>query len=346
MIGRTVRAEGRGERGRPTIGFLGAGWIGQMRLRSLALSGNAAVCAVADPSGEARYQSEQIVPGVALVEKREELFQFDLDGVVIASPSALHSEDATAALLRGFAVFCEKPLGCSAAQTSAAVTAAKRANRFLVLDFPYRFTAGLARLREIIREGVLGPVYALDLTFHNSYGPDKAWFYNPELSGGGCLIDLGIHLLDAALWVLDYPDAAVVQTDLFQRGIRLQRPVQNTVEDYVTATLTLGTNISARLACSWLLPCGHDAIIQILVHGTHASAEFHNVNGSFYDFRADLYRGRERHELCAPPDDWGGRGIISWARRLANDKSFDPAVESVLRVSELIDAIYGREGAA
>jgi predicted dehydrogenase len=48
-------------------------------------------------------------------------------------------------------------------------------------------------------------VFAVDLVFHNAYGPDKPWFYDPELSGGGCVMDLGVHLVDLALWSLDFP---------------------------------------------------------------------------------------------------------------------------------------------
>ena len=334
------------EHRRPRIGVLGAGWIGRMRLQSLSKSGVADIIVIADPSSTARELVQEIVPGVASVETREQLLQFDLDGVVVASPSALHSEDATVLLLRGFSVFCEKPLGCDVAQNRAALNAARSANRLLALDFAYRFTEGLARIRELVNEGQLGSVYALDLTFHNSYGPDKAWYYNRTLSGGGCLIDLGIHLIDAALWILGSPNAAVAQVELFHHGHRLPRPVRDTVEDYATATLLLGTNVSARLACSWNLPIGRDAFIQVVVHGSDASAEFRNVNGSFYHFRADLYRERDQYQLSAPPDDWGGRGIINWARRIASENSFDPAVESILRVSEVIDVLYGIKCAA
>ena len=58
----------------------------------------------------------------------------------------------------------------------------------------------------------LGRTYAVDLVFHNAYGPDKAWFYDPALSGGGCVMDLGVHLVDLALWALDFPAVTKVSS--------------------------------------------------------------------------------------------------------------------------------------
>ena len=83
------------------------------------------------------------------------------------------------------------------------------------MDLSYRHTTGMQRIRELIRAGELGHVYAVDLVFHNAYGPDKPWFYDVALSGGGCVIDLGIHLVDLALWTLGFPRVRGVASRLF-----------------------------------------------------------------------------------------------------------------------------------
>src|SRR5947199_289519 len=80
------------------------------------------------------------------------------------------------ALKRGAAVFCQKPLGRTAAEARAVIDAARAADRLLCVDLSYRFTDGMRRIRELVRAGALGRVYAVDLVFHNAYGPDKAWF--------------------------------------------------------------------------------------------------------------------------------------------------------------------------
>ena len=140
---------------------------------------------------------------------------------MIATPSALHAAQAQAALERGLSVFCQKPLGRTAAETRAVVETARVTDRLLAVDLSYRWTSGMQRIRELIRAGEFGRVYAADLTFHNAYGPDKPWFYDPAHSGGGCVMDLGVHLVDLALWALDFPEVEDVASQLFAAGARL-----------------------------------------------------------------------------------------------------------------------------
>lgn len=153
-------------------------------------------------------------------------------------------------------------------------------------------------------------------------------------------MDLGIHLVDLALWMLDFPAVEEVSARLFANG----RPLEGTgeVEDYAVATLLLEGGAVARLACSWNLPAGRDAVIGAEFIGTRGSAALHNVNGSFYDFAAERRRGTARETLAEPPDDWGGRAVVAWARRLAADRRFDPEAEWLATVAETMDAIYER----
>ncbi|HZW11380.1 MAG TPA: Gfo/Idh/MocA family oxidoreductase, partial [Phycisphaerales bacterium] len=176
--------------------------------------------------------------------------------------------------------------------------------------------------------------------FHNAYGPDKAWFRDVELAGGGCVIDLGVHLIDLALLVLEWPEIASVESHLYAGGKPLVGGAA--VEDYAIATLSTGAGQSVRLACSWNLHAGQDAVIAATFHGTEGSVGFSNVAGSFYDFRATHDRGTRRRVLCEPPDDWGGRAAVAWAERLASSPRFDPQAELFAASSAVIDRIYHR----
>src|SRR5437764_969188 len=171
--------------------------------------------------------------------------------------------------------------------------------------------------------GAIGRVYAAELVFHNAYGPDKPWFYDPLRSGGGCLIDLGIHLVDLALWTLDFPRVSEVSSRLYSRGARF-RPGNEGVEDYASATLDLAGGASVRIDCSWKLHAGRDAVISATFYGNRGGACFSNVDGSFYDFSAELLRGTRRELIAAPPDAWGGRAILNWVERLAAGGAYDP----------------------
>jgi predicted dehydrogenase len=209
------------------------------------------------------------------------------------------------------------------------------------VDFSYRTLAGASRIRDLIRGGQLGRLYAIDLVFHNAYGPDKPWFYDPRLSGGGCVIDLGVHLADLLLWMLDYPEVMALSSRLMAAGRPLTDPSRQ-IEDYAIAQIDLAGGVTARLACSWRISAGCDAVIAAEFYGTAGGAALRNVGGSFVDFTAERFRGTSRELLAAPPDPWGGRAASEWARRLAVDPGFDPAAERYLDVACLIDAIYGR----
>jgi hypothetical protein len=67
-----------------------------------------------------------------------------------------------------------------------------------------------------------------------------------------------------------------------------------------------------------------------------------NVNGSFYDFRADRFRETSSERLHEPPDDWGGRAAVEWVRQLASGQGYDATADDFVRVAEALDAIYGR----
>jgi len=325
----------------PRLGFLGVGWIGRHRMQAILATGAVDAVAVADPSTEMASEAVKLAPGVRLVSSFEDILDLGVDGVVIATPSAMHAEQSIRALERGASVFCQKPLGRHAAEVQAVVDAARRADRLLCVDLSYRFTEGMRRIREIVRSGELGHVYAVDLVFHNAYGPDKPWFYDPSLSGGGCVMDLGVHLVDLALWTLDNPGVASVSGKLFAGGAPLKNTASQ-VEDYAAATVTLETDAVLQLACSWKLQAGCEAIISATFYGTQGGVSLRNVNGSFYDFVAERYWGTSREVLTSPPDEWGGRAAADWASRLASGERFDPAAQELVTVAHVLDRIYGR----
>jgi len=258
---------------------------------------------------------------------------------VIATPSALHAEQSIQALQGGAAVFCQKPLGRTSAEVRAVVDAARTADRLLAVDLSYRFTQGMERIRQLLASGELGTVYAVELVFHNAYGPDKPWFYNPALSGGGCVMDLGVHLVDLALWSLDFPQVTSVSSKLLAGGNPLSG---NTVEDYAVASLGVDTGAVVRLACSWKLQAGREAEISAAFYGTQGGAALRNVDGSFYDFTAERFSGTSAETLASPPDEWGGRAAADWATRLAAGERYDPSAERLIDVAAVLDRIYGR----
>src|SRR5581483_11386950 len=316
---------------RPRLGFVGLGWIGTHRLVAIVRAGVADVIAIADPDEQSLIGAVPHVPGACCFTNPAQLVDLNLDGIVIATPSAQHAQQSIAALKRHLAVFCQKPLGRNTPEVSAVIDAARSADRLLGVDLSYRYTEALQKIRQLVRQNELGEVFAVDLVFHNAYGPQKPWFYDRQKSGGGCIIDLGIHLVDAALWILDHP-IINVSSRLFHQGERIY-DLADVCEDYAVARIDLANGTAINLTCSWHLHAGRDAIIEASFYGTKGGAAMRNINGSFYDFLAERFNGTSREMLAEPPDAWFGRAAVEWVRRLAINRSFDPEIEKTVAVS-------------
>jgi predicted dehydrogenase len=321
---------------RPLLAFVGLGWIGRHRMEAIRAADLVDIVALADPDPAAVETALALSPEARTGSGLAEVLDLQPDGVIIATPSARHAAETIAALEAGCAVFCQKPLGRSAGEVRQAVETARRVDRLLAVDLSYRETAALRAIAPLAARE-LGRVFAVDATFHNAYGPDKPWFYDRALSGGGCLMDLGVHVLDMALRPLGYPEVTGVEAHLFAQG----RPATTAdVEDYAVATLRLAGGGVIRLACSWKLQAGCDAVISCDFHGTEGGASMRNLDGSFYDFEAYRHHGNRTEQLTAGPDDWGGRAAVNFARRLADGQRFDPAAEELVGLHDCIDRIY------
>ncbi len=326
---------------KPVLAFAGVGWIGRSRLKSVVEKDLATIALITDPSDDCIEQALQIAPGSRTTHNfYDAINDKSIDGVVIATPSAMHMQQTVAALEKGKAVFCQKPLGRDAGEVLSSVNAAKQYNKLLGVDFSYRYTSAFQSILAVIRSGELGQIYAVDLKFHNAYGPDKPWFYNVAQSGGGCVLDLGIHLVDLMLYALDFPLVVDCKSSLFSKGQPLNGG--NKVEDYANVQMELANNISARLACSWNLPAGREAVIEASFYGINGGVSLKNVNGSFYDFEGLRYYGTRTEKLTLPPDDWGGRAIINWVQELSGSAAFNEEATDFIRSAEVVDKIYKR----
>lgn len=321
---------------------MGTGWIGLTRIKSLLEHDICEPVGISDTWAENEHKALEICPDATVYSTIDDVIKSKPDGIVIATPSAFHYEQCMSALSNGIPVFCQKPLSRTAAESKEIIDQARIADRLLGVDLSYRFTDGMQQIYGLAANNELGNIYSADLVFHNAYGPDKDWFYNPKLSGGGCLIDLGIHLVDLALWIMDFPEVNRIHSSLFARGNRIENP-EEVSEDFVSAQVETANGKSISIACSWNLSAGKNAEIKAAFYGTDASAVHRNINGSFYDFETCLCHGTESQIISSPPDDWAGRALIEWTKKLQNSNRFDENVASYEKVAAVIDSIYGRE---
>jgi predicted dehydrogenase len=329
----------------PRLGFVGVGWIGRHRMEAVQRAGLARVAAIADPDVAAAWSAARAVGCEDVFDDLDAMLardgDLDLDGVVIATPTALHAAQARRALQRAMPVFCQKPLGRTADECRQLIGLARNADVALGVDMSYRHTAAVRAALDSLAAGDIGRPHAAELVFHNAYGPDKAWVRDVALAGGGALIDLGCHLIDLARLFLGELVPTAVHADLFAGGERLG-PAPDRVEDLALAQVTLADGRVLRIACSWWLPAGTDAVLEASFFGAGRALTIRNVDGSFDDFETLRVHGRQSERIAQPPDEWGGRALVAWAERLKVDPSFDPDVEQLVQVAEVIDRIHGR----
>ncbi|QEN12358.1 Gfo/Idh/MocA family protein [Mycolicibacterium sp. ELW1] len=143
------------------------------------------------------------------------------DLAIIASPPALHAEHACAAFEHGCHVLCEKPMTTTVADADRMNAAAAKANRTLGVAYPRRFYSNFADVARLVANGDLGD----DLEFTYREGGTYGWkaatdaAFRRERSGGGVLLDIGVHMLDQLAWIFGDPVVTRSFDDSFEGGV-------------------------------------------------------------------------------------------------------------------------------
>lgn len=191
-------------------GIIGAGNIYRTaHAPALANHPEVELIAICDPNLE-RARQRAAEQGIDHVYAHyEELLEAhpDLDFVDICTPNAFHSEIAVAALTKGIHVFCEKPDAVTPEEAIRMAEAAERSGKVLMAMRNNRFRPAVQFLRQYVEEGHAGEIYTGRCGWLRRRGiPGKGgWFTTKSLSGGGPLIDLGVHFIDVAIWLMGSP---------------------------------------------------------------------------------------------------------------------------------------------
>lgn len=142
----------------------------------------------------------------------------ELDIVSVCTPNFLHTEISIQALLGGVNVHCEKPLAMNAVEAKKIVDARNKTGKKLMVGLNNRFTNEAVFLKRYIDEGYLGDIYHAKAGWKRRSGiPGRGtWFTNKEFSGGGVMIDLGVHYLDLALFLMGTPEPLYITGSTYQ----------------------------------------------------------------------------------------------------------------------------------
>jgi predicted dehydrogenase len=188
------------------VALLGAGWIMDFHARAVIEHPRAELVAAAswrEPS-LAKLAERYGIPRTT-TDWRALAGDPDIDAAVIGTPNALHAEQAIAFLEAGRHVLVEKPMARTVAEADAMVAAARGSGARLMVAHCWRFHADVRALRARVAAGELGEVVKTrGYGVHEAWGP-KGWFVDRELAGGGALVDMGVHAIDTARFVLGGP---------------------------------------------------------------------------------------------------------------------------------------------
>ncbi|MEN0111613.1 MAG: Gfo/Idh/MocA family oxidoreductase, partial [Planctomycetota bacterium] len=206
------------------IGILGAGAIGEKHAAAAAGVG-LTVARIVDRDAD-RATALAADYDAACGSDAAELFgDPEVDAVVIGVPNCFHKPLAADALRAGKHVLLEKPMALSAAECDELIDVAEETGRLLQIGYAHRFTTVGAAAKSIADAGDLGEVYhaKAHLTIRRGIPGLGGWFTTKAMSGGGCLIDLGVHLIDLALHLMGQPEATSVSGKAYSKfGVKLR----------------------------------------------------------------------------------------------------------------------------
>ena len=205
-----------------TIALIGAGRIGQIRARSMAETGLGTLVAVVDPWTENAKRIAESTGARVLNNWSAAISDPQVEGVIVATPTSLHAEIATAALSAGKHVLCEKPLARNVSEARQIVAASRRSGTTLKIGFNYRHLPHVRKAKELIDSGVLGRLFFVRCQFGHGGRPgfDQEWHTDPVISGGGVLQEQGIHVMDLVRYLLGEPTRALGQRSTFYWQLR------------------------------------------------------------------------------------------------------------------------------
>jgi len=282
----------------------------------------------------------------------------DLDVVSICLPNALHATVSIAALEAGIHVLCEKPMAQTVAEAQLMIAAAERNKVRLMVAYNYRYRSDSQWMRRVVQSGLLGDIYHANLTWRRETGiPGWGVFGSKAASGGGSLIDLGVHVLDLGLWMMNFPRPLTVSGStraVFGPQSRKtwgRRPGDTIeggfdVEDGGMGFIRLETGATVFLQATWaehIHPAEDDFSVEL--QGSKGTAVLHvDHYGSIDTLR--LYTEIEDEPVTVTPGvrfngPQGHEGlIVDLMRSLRNGEATGTTGEHGLAAVSILEALY------
>lgn len=338
------------------VGFVGAGGIcrGAHLPAYQALKDEVEIVAAADVSKESL---EACALAASLDVKncysdyRKMLDKENLDIVSVCTPNAWHFQPTIDALKAGCHVLCEKPIAVSADQARKMIAASKKAGKLLMIGQTLRFFKAGAMMKQWVDNGDIGDIYWARAQYLRTRGiPARIGFVTKELSEGGPTYDLGVHVLDLALWLMGFPEPVSVSSGVYNKIASKKSPLvpfapkQYTVpDDFSCSLIRFKNGATISLECSWALNIP-TAPMNITVCGEKGGAQYEPL-AMVTERKGTLERVQP--EIFKYPDPAGHREEVrAFIDAIKNGKPSPVPAEQALVTQRILDAIYksGAEG--
>ncbi|MEX2534728.1 MAG: Gfo/Idh/MocA family oxidoreductase [Trueperaceae bacterium] len=338
------------------VGVVGLGWAGEQHLAGYRKLPNVEIRALAGLEND-RLEELGREHGIQHLHRdyQDLVARDDIDAVSVCTPNHLHAPITIAAIEHGKHVLCEKPLARGHDEAEAMVRAAVRADRVLHVAFNHRQRGDVQVLRRFLDQDQLGRIYHVKATWMRRSGIPGlgSWFTSRQMAGGGPLIDLGVHILDLALFLLGEPEvrsvSAATYAELGPHGRGFSGSKKMTVgsayevEDLAIAFLRLGDGSTLNLEASWAVYGGYNDDFGITLYGTEGGAEI-RVRDYRWQDTLRIYTDTAGVPAVLSPEVPKGEGHLAVVRDFvaaacAETVDHAPAVAGLRRV-RIIDACY------
>jgi predicted dehydrogenase len=327
------------------VGIIGGGWPGQQHAKGYAGAGGFKVVGIADfiPARREKIVADHPA-AVQYADARELLDNHDVDAISVCLPNYLHAPITVAALKAGKHVLCEKPPAISTKEAKQMAAAAGKANKVLLYAFQRRFGGSEQASKQAIAKGYAGEVYHARAAWMRTRGIPigTGWFTDKARAGGGALIDIGIHVLDLAWYLLGQPRPISAYGVTHQRFKALRPPdAPFDVDDAAFAIVRFEGGKSLEIATSWAI---NQASAQqgtiCRVHGEKGAVEVYTPHGGLI-YRSFDAKGDSKATPLKPPKVTGHVALARHFRECVLGKA-SPSVGPAegVQLMQMLDAIY------
>lgn len=268
------------------VAVIGAGSISEVHFNAYKQNPEAELYAVCDLNeSRAKAKAEKHGAPNVFTDYRELLADPALDAVSICTWNNSHAEISIAALEAGKHVLVEKPLCKTVEEAKCVEEAVRRSGKSLQVGFVRRYSSNTAIVKQFLEAGELGEIYYAKATCLRRLGNPGGWFSDKERSGGGPLIDLGVHVIDLCWYLMGRPKVRSVSGNVYNRlgnranvkGLSFYKASdydasKNTVEDLANAVIRFENGASLLVDVSFTLHAKNDEL-SVKIYGDKGGAE-------------------------------------------------------------------------